>query len=105
MATPTSPDIFPARWSLGTNNPAGGNSISLVSAGGEDVFVAKYGTNQNLIWARRAGGTGNDRANGIAFDIGNQGGVILAGQFSGYGQFRCNESHEWRRPRFVRRSV
>jgi hypothetical protein len=44
------------------------NQTTLVSAGGADLFVAKYTPAGALLWARRLGGTGNDFAFGIAAD-------------------------------------
>lgn len=45
---------------------------TLTSAGGTDVFVAKYDSLGDLIWARRAGGPSNDGGRGIAVDgVGN----------------------------------
>lgn len=36
------------------------NETTLTSAGGSDVFVARVGPNLDLLWARRAGGAGDD---------------------------------------------
>ncbi|MFN7141183.1 MAG: immunoglobulin domain-containing protein, partial [Limisphaerales bacterium] len=60
---------------------------NLASFGGEDLFVAKYNSAGTLLWAQQAGGPGNDRANAIAFDLSNQGGIIIAGHFSGTANF------------------
>lgn len=43
-------------------------STNLVSSGLDDVFVAKYDTNGNLLWARKAGGPGSDEGWAIAVD-------------------------------------
>src|SRR5262245_2035683 len=51
----------------------------LTNAGGEDVFLVKYSPAGNVVWARSAGGTFNDRVNGIAIDAG--GNVYLCGYF------------------------
>ncbi len=40
----------------------------VVSAGDYDVFIAKYGSNGNCQWARRAGGSDEDAAKGIGCD-------------------------------------
>jgi hypothetical protein len=48
---------------------AGGlNQTTLVSAGSNDVFVAKYDSNGMLVWAKRAGGTSSELVIGIAVD-------------------------------------
>ncbi len=56
-------------------------SITLNSAGSRDLFVAKYDANGNILWAKRAGGTADDRGSGIAMD--NAGNNIITGWFSG----------------------
>lgn len=47
---------------------AGSSETVLTSAGGEDLFVAKYNASGALLWAKRAGGEDVDRAWGIALD-------------------------------------
>ncbi|MBP9081451.1 MAG: T9SS type A sorting domain-containing protein [Bacteroidia bacterium] len=60
-------------------NPGAGVT-NLVAAGGEDMFFAKYDDNGSLVWARKAGGSGSDGANGLTFDGGNN--LIVTGYFS-----------------------
>ncbi|MBK6964748.1 MAG: SBBP repeat-containing protein [Bacteroidales bacterium] len=55
------------------------DTISLTSAGGYDVFLAKFDANGNVIWVKSAGGTGSDLANSVAVD--DTGEVYLAGSF------------------------
>jgi hypothetical protein len=58
-----------------------GNTV-LVSAGTEDVFVARYDPGPGTwAWARREGGTDHDQGTGIAVD--GQGGVYVTGSFAG----------------------
>jgi hypothetical protein len=57
--------------------PGAGTTI-LTSAGGRDIFVAKYSAAGNLIWAKSIGGTSDDRGTGIAVDAGY---VYVSGQF------------------------
>ncbi|HEX7414130.1 MAG TPA: SBBP repeat-containing protein [Bacteroidia bacterium] len=59
-----------ANYSTGT----GGGNDSM------DVFVAKYKANGNLLWARSAGGTGND--NGYALATGLNNSVYITGEFT-----------------------
>ncbi|MGE5363644.1 MAG: SBBP repeat-containing protein [Bacteroidota bacterium] len=66
------------------NSPAiAVNSTTLTnvnSAGTSDIFLSKYDTNGNLIWAKSAGGSANDLAESVAADpLGN---VYAAGNFS-----------------------
>lgn len=45
------------------------DSTHLISAGGTDVFVAKYDMDGVLIWAKQVGGQNDDYASGISTDI------------------------------------
>ncbi|MDH4038332.1 MAG: T9SS type A sorting domain-containing protein [Candidatus Krumholzibacteria bacterium] len=61
----------------GTANFGGGN---LVSAGSEDVFVAKYNATGAHVWSMRFGSTSNDQGRAVTVDyLGN---VIVAGFFN-----------------------
>ncbi len=51
----------------GDFNP-GGPGGALTSAGGNDVFIAKYALNGDYIWAKSMGGTGNDIPNRVVVD-------------------------------------
>ncbi len=53
--------------------------IFLTSSGGADIFIAKTDPNGNWLWARRAGGTGNDWAYSICTD--SEGNSYLTGYF------------------------
>ena len=53
------------------------SSISANSAGGEDIFIAKYDLDGNIVWAKPAGGTGDDRGTSIAVD--NAGNIYVCG--------------------------
>lgn len=54
-------------------------SQSVTSAGGEDIFLAKYDGNGTLLWVRSAGGTGDDRGLDIATDT--NGNLYATGQY------------------------
>ncbi|TND08260.1 MAG: hypothetical protein FD123_2402 [Bacteroidetes bacterium] len=54
---------------------------SKTSAGGEDMFIARYDMNGNLVWVNRIGSIGQDRAMGICFDA--AGNLLVCGFFSG----------------------
>jgi gliding motility-associated-like protein len=63
-----------------------GGGVSLTSSGGQDMFVAKYSSSGNIIWARSGGGaTNSDRANALAVD--NSGNVFVTGEFSGTADY------------------
>jgi len=59
-------------------------SVSLTSNGGNDIFVAKYDTHGNLLWAKRAGGSGSDQGLGISL---SQGSVYVTGKIQGKASF------------------
>jgi hypothetical protein len=56
----------------------GGNTI--IGNGEEDMFVAKYDPNGNLIWMKHAGGPGHEEAKSIAVD--GSGNIYVCGMFS-----------------------
>ncbi len=57
----------------------------LTNLGFADIFVAKYDTEGNFVWARNAGGGGDDSGNGIAVDT--RGNCFVTGNFSGTARF------------------
>ncbi|GAB3582069.1 hypothetical protein GCM10027345_25690 [Hymenobacter daeguensis] len=58
---------------------------TLVSAGGNDVFVAKWSEASNgFLWAQRAGGTGDDQPYALAL---NGASVYVTGSFNGTAAF------------------
>lgn len=67
------------------NGTATFNTTSLISAGLQDVFVAKYSTAGVLSWAISAGGVNADIGNGIAVD--GSGNAAIAGEFKGSATF------------------
>ena len=58
----------------------GKTGVSVVSAGGADAFIAKYGSNGALIWVKAFGGLGADQATAVAIDA--SGAIYAAGSFS-----------------------
>jgi|GEM_PF-756610 len=54
---------------------------TLTSAGAEDMFAAKIASDGTFVWARSAGGAGDDRGERIA--VGVDGTAVVAGRFSG----------------------
>ena len=59
-------------------------TTQLTSSGWNDIFIAKYDTDGNFQWVRKAGGTGNDVGYGIAADA--SGNCYVTGETS-FGQF------------------
>ena len=41
---------------------------TLINAGSRDIFIVKYNSFGNVVWAKSVGGTGDDEGNGIATD-------------------------------------
>jgi prepilin-type N-terminal cleavage/methylation domain-containing protein len=61
------------------------NQTTLVSAGAQDVYIAKYNANGTLAWARRAGGSGEDSGRGV--DVNIDGTILIVGYFQGLANF------------------
>ncbi len=60
-------------------------SVTLSSAGGDDVFVAAVSGAGKFLWAKSAGGVGQDRGRGVSLDSG--GNFYVAGSFQGTASF------------------
>jgi len=58
---------------------------TLQSAGGTDIFVAKFNSQGDLRWLIQAGGTGDDVGNDIALDL--QGNIYITGSFTDSATF------------------
>ncbi|MDQ3189968.1 MAG: SBBP repeat-containing protein [Bacteroidota bacterium] len=63
-------------------------NTQLISAGDQDIFLVKMDTEGNFYWAERAGGAGEDKANGVAVDY--NGDIYITGQFNGNATFGTN---------------
>ena len=69
------------------------NETTLTSAGNEDIFIAKYNRGGALLWAKRAGGTGNfDFGSGVSAT--ERGDSYLTGFFTGTATFGQDEPNE-----------
>ncbi len=78
--------------SSATFAPLEGNQTTITSAGGLDIFLAKYDTNGNFIWAKRAGSTFFDQAEAIAVDaLGNS---YVTGRFGDVARFGAGEANQ-----------
>ncbi len=64
------------------------DDLKLESADLNDIFIAKYSPDGELIWAKSAGGRGDDRAYAITADP--HGNIAISGQFSGTSNFDLN---------------
>jgi parallel beta-helix repeat protein len=66
------------------------DSTTLVSYGLSDIFIAEYNSSGDYIWAKRAGGSGNDAGKGISADIKNNS-FFLTGSFENHAIFDTTE--------------
>jgi gliding motility-associated-like protein len=63
-----------------------GSSQTIVSTGGDEIFLAKYDTNGVLKWVINSGGSDNDE--GTDCNIDNNGDLLLTGCFKSTATFR-----------------
>ena len=57
-----------------------GSGIFLISSGANDIFLAKYNIGGNIVWAKRWGNTGNDKA--LSVVVAENGDCFITGYFS-----------------------
>jgi gliding motility-associated-like protein len=76
-------NVYATGYIKGSNNSF--SSVLITSAGGGDIFLAKYDLDGNIIWAKTAGGTGDDQGNSIAVD--NAGNIYICGYIKGTATF------------------
>jgi len=81
LAVSADGDVYVTGWFSGT---ATFGLQQLVSAGGRDIFVAKYNTNGVLQWVKRAGSAQDDTAEGITV-AGNS--LYISGSFKDSTRF------------------
>ena len=62
--------------------------FNLTSVGSNDIFITKFDTTGNLVWAKCIGGTSDDLGNSIAVDA--SGNVYTTGYFVGTADFDPN---------------
>lgn len=62
----------------------GGGTANLSSSGGKDIFVAKYSSAGNYLWAFKIGGTSDDRGYYISVDGNN---ILVTGIFQNTADF------------------
>ena len=62
------------------------DTITISTTAGNDAFIAKYNSSGDILWAKKAGGSDDDRANAVSVDA--SGNSYVAGFFQ---TFRCND--------------
>jgi hypothetical protein len=68
-----------------TDFDAGPGTVNLAAAGTFDMFVSKFDSAGNFVWARQMGGSGDDQGKGVALD--GDGNVYTTGSFVGRVDF------------------
>ncbi|OQP60372.1 hypothetical protein A3860_33880 [Niastella vici] len=63
----------------------GTGTANLTSAGGADIFLAKYDGSGNYLWAKNMGGAADDISTGIVVDASSH--IYITGSFNGSGDF------------------
>jgi hypothetical protein len=82
IAVDSNGNLYTTGFFLGT---AHFGNITLKSLGGRDIFVAKYSSEGNILWARQAEGTSDEQGLDIAVD--RNGDVFVCGGFQGGVRF------------------
>jgi len=77
IAGDASGSIFITGWFVSDTLAIG--STTLTNSGSSDIFLAKYNSNGNVIWAKSAGGSSSDNAESIAVDV--SGNAYIVGSF------------------------
>lgn len=86
LSTDASGNIYATGGFSGTVDfdPGPGTS-NLTSSGSNDIFVAKYNSTGNLIWAKKFGGTSVDYGSSLGVDA--SGNIYVTGYFQGTADF------------------
>ncbi len=79
---------FRLNATFGANEP---NETQLMSAGEEDIFVARYDPNGMLIWVERAGGIGDDRSQDITPIPSPMGNIVITRSFQNNAIFGAGQ--------------
>src|SRR5260370_27876741 len=82
VAIDSSGNTVAAGFFQGTVNFGSG---ALTSAGGYDMFIAKYSSAGVCLWSRRFGGAGDEIVKRVALD--GSGNIVVVGKFSGTSDF------------------
>lgn len=67
-----------------------GGDVEINSLGDDDIFIAKFNKDNNLLWVKTIGGSHKDSGNDIFLD--KNGNIYIVGEFSGTVDFDPNSS-------------
>ncbi len=91
-----SPDVFATLYRDDTNSGTVANveqnnlrQVSSTHQGGTDLFVAKFDHNGEFLWAKLAGGSGEDAATGLQIDL--NGNLFVFGYIEGETYFDATQ--------------
>ena len=78
-STDASGNIFVTGYFYSPSITFGTTTLTNASAGNNDMFIVKYDSNGNVLWAKSAGGTSNDMGKSCSTDA--NGNVFVTGYF------------------------
>ena len=81
ITTDTTGNIYMTGFTVSSSITFGNQTLNCTAYGGADIFIAKFDTSGNIIWAKTVGGSYNDEGFGICTDI--VGNVYITGFFMG----------------------
>jgi hypothetical protein len=81
IATDINGNVFVAGYFRGPSIVLGSDTLTNTSSTGTDMFIVKYDSNGNILWAKSAGGYFYDDAFSVSTDA--NGNALVSGYFSG----------------------
>ncbi|OFY85787.1 MAG: hypothetical protein A3F72_21675 [Bacteroidetes bacterium RIFCSPLOWO2_12_FULL_35_15] len=86
ITTDATGNVYVSGYFLGTSDfDPSSNTVNLISAGAEDIFVSKLDASGNFLWAKQFGGLSADY--GLSLTVDASGNVFSTGFFNGTADF------------------
>ncbi|MFZ4631818.1 MAG: SBBP repeat-containing protein [Patescibacteria group bacterium] len=82
-------NVYTAGYFSGTGDFDPGEEVYNLTSASDDIFISKLDSNGNFVWAKKMGGTSDDRGNSITVD--SLGNIYTTGYFRGVGDFDPGE--------------